>query len=181
MKMLLNSGLLLLPMLAALSATALAQPPPPAPPPAELTVTVSEMIGRRAEGIATFAAIQKVFTRVFNRRGWPVKINVERFASNNPDHDLELKVYFKDLYYDGRLTLTAWMTLFDHGKEHDFGILKYQLVQGPIEQRDDVFEALLRGEAEQVASKIEPILFPPPGGRAELAASKTEPIVPPHR
>jgi hypothetical protein len=180
MKTPLQTGMLLLSLLTASSATALAQPAPPAPPPAELTVTVSEMIGRRAEGFATFASIQKEFTRVFAKRGWPVKINVERFASNNPDHDLELKVYFKDLYYDGRLTITAWMTLFDHSSEHDFGILKYQLVQGPIEQRDDVFEALLRGEAEQVASKIEPILFPHLHDQAELAASKTEAVPSPH-
>jgi hypothetical protein len=91
-----------------------------------------------------------------------VRINVERFASNNPDYDYELRVFFKGIYYEtpGTLTVRAWMTLFDHGKEHDFGIIKYQLNQGPIEHRDDAFEVLLRGEAEIAASKIGPILFP---------------------
>jgi len=152
--------LLLLSGLIVLAATGTAQTP--SAPPAVLNVTVAEMINRRSEGVATFAAIQKVFTRVFNKRGWPVGVNVERFASNNPDYDYELRVFFKDIYYEtpGDLTVTAWMTLFDHGKEHDFGIIKYQLVQGPIEHRNDAFEALLRGEAELAASKIEPILFP---------------------
>jgi hypothetical protein len=125
-------------------------------------VVVSETLDRRAEGVTTFAAIQSAFTRALSHRGWPVRINVERFASNNPDYDYELRVFFKGIYYEtpGTLTVRAWMTLFDHGKEHDFGIIKYQLNQGPIEHRDDAFEVLLRGEAEIAASKIGPILFP---------------------
>lgn len=133
----------------------------PAPTPV-LTVVVSESMDRRAEGVTTFAAIQSAFTRAFARHGWPVRINVERFASNNPDYDYELRVFFRGIYYEtpGELTVRAWMTLFDHGKEHDFGIVKYQLTQGPIQHRDDAFEAVLRGEAELAAAKIEPILFP---------------------
>jgi hypothetical protein len=159
MKTRLKSEILLLVFAMAAVTTGLAQRPTA---PTELTVTVSESVNRRAEGFATFSAIQSVFTRVFSKRGWPVKINVERFASNNPDHDYELRVFFKQLDYDtpGQLTVRAWMTLFENGKEHDFGILKYQLNQGPIEHHEDAFEAVLRGEAELAAAKIEPILFP---------------------
>jgi hypothetical protein len=139
----------------------------PSPPPSELTVVVSETMDRRAEGVTTFAAIQSAFKSVLGRRGWPVKINVERFASNNPDYAYELRVFFEGIYYEtpGVLTLRTWMTLFDHGKEHDFGIVKFQINQGPIEHRDDAFEVLLKGEAEIAASKIEPILFPGLSGR----------------
>jgi hypothetical protein len=154
---------LLLSLLIASGATGRAQAQnPPASPLPVLTVVVSESLDRRAEGVTTFAAIQSAFTRVLGKRGWPVKISVERFAANNSDSDYELRVFFRGIYYEtpGELTVRAWMTLFDHGKEHDFGIIKYQIVQGPIEHRDDAFEVLLRGEAEIAASKIEPILFP---------------------
>jgi hypothetical protein len=161
-------GILLLSLLIAAGATGRAQAPSPtAAPPAELNVVISQTLDRRAEGFATFAAIQSVFTRVLSAQGWPVKINVERFASNNPDYDYELQVFFEGIYYEtpGELTVRAWMTLYDHGKEHDFGIIKFQLVQGPIEHRDDAFEALLRGEAKIAASKIGPILFPKAEGK----------------
>jgi hypothetical protein len=159
---------LLLSLIIAAGSTARAQAPKAPPgPPSELSVVVSESVDRRAEGVSTFAAIQSVFTRVFSRQGWPVTISVERFAANNPEHDYELKVFFRGIYYEtpGVLTVRAWMTLFDHGKEHDFGIIKYQIDQGPIEHREDAFEVLLRGEAEIAASKIGPILFPKPQER----------------
>jgi hypothetical protein len=155
---------LLLAVLSAPAATAVAQSQRP---PTEIAVVVSEALDQRAEGVTTFAAIQSAFTRVFGRQGWPATVSVERFAANNPDHDFELRVFFRGIYYEtpGTLTVRAWMTLFVKGKEHDFGIIKYQIVQGPIEHRDDAFEALLRGEAEIAASKIGPILFPKPGGK----------------
>jgi hypothetical protein len=150
-------------LVAAAFGSARAQAPAtPAPAPTQIAVVVSEALERRAEGVTTFAAIQKAFTKVFSRQGWPATVTVERFAANNPDQDVELRVFFRGIYYEtpGELTVRAWMTLFDHGREHDFGIIKYQLVQGPIEHRDDAFEALLRGEAEIAAAKIGPILFP---------------------
>jgi hypothetical protein len=157
------SGMLILSLLISGGFRARAQTaPPPAAPPRELTVVVSESLDRSAEGFSTFSATRKVFTSVFNRRGWPVKINVERFASNNPDYDYELRVYFRGVSYEtpGVLTLRAWMTLFDHGKEHDFGIIKSQLNQNVLDHRQDSFEDVLRHAAEIAADKIEPILFP---------------------
>lgn len=157
---------MLLSLLLAAGSTGRAQPSTaPAAAQPDLGVVVSETLDRGAEGFATFAAIQKVFTRVLSERKWPVSVSVERFAANNPEHDYELRVFFKGIYYEtpGVLTLRAWMTLVDHGKEHDFGIIKFQINQGPIEHRDDAFEVLLRGEAEIAASKIEAILFPGKG------------------
>jgi hypothetical protein len=140
----------------------------PAQAPAQqrvLTVVVSESLDRHAQGVTTFAAIQKVFEKVLSRQGWPVKVEVTRFASNNPDYDLELDVFFKSFNYEtpDDLTLRAWFTLYDHGQEHDFGILKYQLHQRPLERHEDAFEATLAGEAGLAASKITPVLFPAAG------------------
>jgi hypothetical protein len=160
-------GTLLFSLLLAASTTAHAQAPAaPAPSLPELTVTVSESLDRRAEGFATFGAIQSVFTRVLNERHWPVKINVVRFAANNPDQGYELRVFFRGIYHEtpDQLTIRAWMTLFDHGKEHDFGIIKSQLDRGTILYGNDAFEMLLAMEARAVAAKIGPILFPNPDG-----------------
>jgi hypothetical protein len=156
---------------AALPLRAQNAPPPPAQP-RVLSVVVSETLDRNAEGFATFGAIQKVFTKVLNGRKWPVTVSVERFASNNPDQDLELDVFFKRLYYEtpGLLTLSAWVTFYDHGKEHDFGMVKYQLNQGPVEHRADAFEVAVRGVAEIAAAKIQPVLFPNTDGA--IAASR---------
>jgi hypothetical protein len=133
--------------------------------PRVLTVVVSETLDRHAEGVTTFAAIQSAFEKVFSHQGWPVKVEVTRFAANNPDYDLELDVFFKSFNYEtpDDLTLRAWVTLYDHGKKHDFGILKYQLNQRPLQKRDDAFEATLAGEAQLAASKIGPVLFPDTG------------------
>jgi hypothetical protein len=137
-----------------------------APAPRTMTIVVSESLNRGAEGISTFAAIQKVFTSVLEKRLYPIKVNVERFASNNPDYPCELEVFFKGFYSEtpGDLTLRAWVTLYDQGKEHDFGILKYQLYPAPLLHREDQFEGALRGEAEIVATKLTPILFLKSGG-----------------
>jgi hypothetical protein len=137
-----------------------AQPPPP--PQRELTVEVAESLDRNAERVSTFAAIQKIYMRVLERKGGPLKVTVERFASNNADTDLELEVFFKGLYYEtpGNLTLRAWVTLFDHGKEYDFGIIKVQLAQAPLDIHEDAFEHLVKEQAMTVARKMEPILFP---------------------
>jgi hypothetical protein len=138
------------------------------PPPRELTVEVAESLDRNAERISTFAAVQKIYTQVFMKRGWPLRMTVERFASNNADTDLELQVFFKGLYYEtpGVLTLRAWVTLYDHDKEHDFGIIKVQLTQAPLDIREDAFEHLVREEATIVAGKLEPILFPKAEGHS---------------
>jgi hypothetical protein len=155
-----TSAALLLALAAMAAVPARAQPAAPAP--RELTVEVSEMLGRNAERVSTFAAIQKIYTHVLEGQGWPLKVTVERFASNNSDTDLELQVFFKGLYYEtpGVLTLRAWVTLFDHNKEHDFGIIKVQLTQAPLDIREDAFEHLVREEATVVAAKMGPILFP---------------------
>jgi hypothetical protein len=153
-------GLCLL-CVAAIRMPAQAAPPPVAP--RVLTIVVSEAIDRRAEGVTTYAAIEKAFTRVFARQGWPITVEVTRFASNNPDYDLELDVFFKSFNFEtpDELTVRAWVTLYDHGTKHDFGMLKYQLTQKPLDKRQDGFEAVLRGEAQLAASKVGPALFPP--------------------
>jgi hypothetical protein len=159
------SCVLSLGLLAAAAARLSAQSPTPAEP-RTLTVVVSETLNRSAEGVSTYAAIEKVFTRVLSRQGWPVKVEVTRFASNNPDFDLELDVFFKSFNFEtpDNLTVVAWFTLYDHGKKHDFGLLKFQLNQRPLDKRQDGFEAALRGEALLAAAKVGPVLFPPAPG-----------------
>ncbi|HZZ19086.1 MAG TPA: hypothetical protein VFE25_06950 [Opitutaceae bacterium] len=152
-------------LLAAPAARSAAQGAPVAAEPRVLTIVVSETLDRRAEGVTTYAAIEKAFTRVFSRQGWPVKVEVTRFASNNPDYDLELDVFFKSFNFEtpDDLTVRAWVTLYDRGAKHDFGMLKYQLNQRPLDKHQDGFEAVLRGEAQLAAAKVGPVLFPAAG------------------
>jgi hypothetical protein len=153
--------MLCLGLMAAGATRALAQSAPPTP--RVLTVVISETLDRHAEGVTTYAAIEKAFTKVLSRQGWPIKVEVTRFASNNPDYDLELDVFFKSFNFEtpDDLTVRAWVTLYDHGTKHDFGMLKFQLNQRPLDKREDGFEAVLKGEAQLAASKVGPVLFPP--------------------
>jgi hypothetical protein len=143
-----------------------AQPAPSPRSPRVLTVVISEALDRRAEGVTTYAAIEKAFTKVLSKQGWPVTVVVTRFAANNPDYDLELDVFFKSFDFEtpDALTVRAWVTLYDNGTKHDFGILKYQMNRRPLDTRQDSFEAVLRGEAQLAASKVTPVLFPGTAG-----------------
>jgi hypothetical protein len=143
--------------------TASAQATAPAPEsPRTLNVVVVESLGRGTNRLTDFDRIDIVFRKVFAKRKWPVKINVERFAANLPDHAIELRVFFQGIYEETPqdLTFHAWMTLTDHGEKHDFGIIKFRSYPRAGMDREDALEECVRGAAVAVADKIEPILFP---------------------
>lgn len=135
---------------------------PTAAAPRELTVSVVESLARGPGRITDFDRLRMVFTDVFEHRKWPVKIKVERFAANTPTSDIELRVFYQGIYEEapGDLTFHAWMTLYDRGVKHDFGIVRYRYNPRPLQQEDDVLERVVRGAADVAASKIEAALFP---------------------
>jgi hypothetical protein len=139
--------------------------PAAAPAPRELTLVVVESLDRHADRPGEFDRIDIVFTKVFEKRKWPVKISAERFAANTPSHDIELRMFYQGIHPElpGDETFRAWMVLDDHGTKHDFGIIKFRYYPRPLETREDVLENTLRGAANAVANKIEPILFPKAG------------------
>jgi len=86
--------------------------------------------GNNSRYYNTFNRIARVFTEVFEARKWPVKINVERFGCQLPDaRDRDANLTSKASA--GRLpsiwSSAPWMTLDDHGKKQDFGVIRYRL------------------------------------------------------
>jgi hypothetical protein len=123
---------------------------------------VVESLARGPGRITDFDRIKTVFTDVFEHRKWPVRINVERFAANTSPSDIELQVFYQGIYKETPVDLTfhAWMTLYDHGVKHDFGVVRYRYNPRPLQDEEDVLEHAARGAAEIAASKIEAVLFP---------------------
>jgi len=128
----------------------------------ELTVVVVDSLVRGPGRIPDFDRINTVFTNVFERRKWPVRIKVERFASNSAPSDIELQVFYQGIRRDtpDSLAFQAWMTLYDHGVKHDFGVIRYRYNPRPLQDEEDVLERVVRGAAEMAASRIEAVLFP---------------------
>ena len=128
----------------------------------ELTIVVVESLRERSLGDSPYDRISRVFTDVFETRKWPVKIKDERFAANTPNHDLELRVFFHGIARDtpSELTFRAWILLYDHGKKHDFGMIRYRYSPRLGENMDDVLDKAVAGAARIAVEKIEPILFP---------------------
>jgi hypothetical protein len=164
MKTRLAAAALLLSLLLAGGARGGAQAPPPALP--ELKVVVVESLVRGPGRITDYERIETEFTGVFEKRKWPVTVRVERFASNTADEGLQLRIFYQGIYEEapGDLTFHAWMTLFDHGKKKDFGIVKFRYNPRPLQDEDDVLNRVVRGAAVIAADKIEAALFPRTGG-----------------
>jgi hypothetical protein len=134
--------------------------PPDAP--RELTIVVVEPLGLRSDRHNDFDRLDIGFTKVFAKRKWPVRIKVERFAANQPEHDIELRLVYEGIHPEtfADLTFKAWTTLTDHGVKHDFGIVRYRSDPRIGQDREDALDEAVRGAANVIADKIEPILFP---------------------
>lgn len=130
--------------------------------PQQFTIVVVDSLRGNSSSINNFDRIARVFTGVFAERKWPVKISVEQFAANTPPHTIELRIFFQGMREEviGDLTFSAWMILYDHGKEHDFGVVRFRYDTRPLEQMSDRLDRSARGAARIAASKIESILFP---------------------
>ena len=143
-------------------ATAAESNPTPAAKPPELTIVVIDSLSQGAATASNFDRIARMFTEVFVKQKWPVTIAVRRFGAGAPDYPVELRVFYEGIRQEvpGELTFRAWVTLIDHGKKHDFGIIKYQFFPRPSENVSDSLDKGVRSAAELVVPKVEPILFP---------------------
>ncbi len=156
---------LLLSLLVAGGARGGAEAPPPALP--ELKVVVVESLVRGPGPGPDDERIETEVTGVLVKRRGPVTVRVERFASNTADDGLQLRIFYQGIYEEapGDLTFHAWMTLYDHGKKTDFGVVKFRYNPRPLQDEDDVLNHVVRGAAAIAADKIEAALFPRTGGR----------------
>ena len=144
--------------LAALGAAARADPAPAAPKdPETLKIIVVESLVRGESRIADFDRINQVFSEVFSGRNWPLKVTVERFASNTPEGGTQLRVFYQGIYPEAPddLTFHAWMILYLDGVKHDFGIVKYRYNPRASQSEDSILEHVVRGAAVIAADKIE--------------------------
>ena len=136
--------------------------PAAAAAPPELTIVVVDSLSRGESESSTFDRIDRMFTEVFEKQKWPVKIAVKRFGAGAPDYPMELRVFYQGIRPEapGDLTFRAWLILTDQGKKHDFGVIKYRSYPRPGENTSDSLDNAVRGAAEMVVPKVEPILFP---------------------
>ena len=139
-----------------------AESTPAAAAPPELTIVVVDSLSRGESEATAFDRIDRMFTEVFEKQKWPVKIAVTRFGAGAPDYPMELRVFYQGIRPEAPddLTFRAWLTLNDHGRKHDFGIIKYRSYPRPGENRYDSLDNAVRGAAVMAAAKVEPILFP---------------------
>jgi hypothetical protein len=157
------AGALILSVFLAAALPARAQVPAALPgPPGELKIVVVEELLRESSGISDYNLIAAVFTDVFQKRKWPYRISVERFASNTPDNETQLRIFYQGIYKEtpDAITFHAWMEFYDNGSKKDFGIVRYRYSPHALQLREDVIEHVLRGAANEAADKIEAVLYP---------------------
>jgi len=127
----------------------------------EFSIVVVESLGRSIIENDAFDRIDRVFTRVIESRNWPLKVKVERFASNTPAHELELRIFYMGTasrsFAD--INFRAWMTLTVKGKKYDFGIIRYSYYPHVGERMEDLLDKVARGAAEETAAKVEELIF----------------------
>jgi len=135
----------------------------------KLTIVVVENVRRSGRTNDDFARLDLAFRYVAEQRKWPVAIETERFATNLPAIETELRVVLQPVREEtsGDLTFRGWMTLTIQGVKHDFGIVSFRYYMRPGEDMDDVMEKIFRGAANAAADKIEPLLFPKPADTAK--------------
>lgn len=142
-------------------ARAVDAPKAPDPRP-ELTIVVVESLDANTSRINAFDRIARMFTETFEQRQWPVKIETERFAANQPLHPIELKVFFQRIAEEiqGELTFRGWMTLEANGAKHDFGVIRARYSYRAAEDMNERLDRVTQAAAVMAADKIERILFP---------------------
>lgn len=143
-------------------AEAAATQAPAAPAQDHLAVVFVDALRGNNNEYDNYDRVAWIFPEVFKARKWPVKVDVERFGSNSRAYPIELRVYFKGIRRETPVDLvfTAWVTLNDHGKKTDFGVIRYRYDIRPPELVDERLDNVFRGAATRIAEKVEPILFP---------------------
>jgi len=134
--------------------------------PGTLKIVVVEALIRGESRIDDYVRMEQVFTDVFGERKWPLKVAVERFASNTPDDGTQLRIFYKGIYPEGPddLVFHAWMILTVDGVKHDFGMVNFRYIPRPSQSEDLILEHVVRGAAVIAADKVEGVLFPKKGG-----------------
>jgi hypothetical protein len=143
-----------------------AQPSPGSPGPLpELAIVVVDSLGGGQREVDNYHRITREFTEAIEERNWPMKVSSERFAANTPDHPIELRIFFQGIRQETPvdLTFSAWITLDDRGKKHDFGIVRFRYNPHPGQEMEDRLDHAVRGAARITVSKMEPLLFPKAG------------------
>jgi hypothetical protein len=138
-----------------------AQTAPAAGVPSELPLVVVEVAGRQTGAITDFDRLDMAFQRVARERQWPVTIVGERFASNTPTYQNEVRVYHRPLRQDTPqdLTFRSWVTATVNGVEHDLGIITHRHYRRAGEHHDDMLDRIFRGAAEATADRLELLFF----------------------
>ncbi len=128
----------------------------------EITIVVVDSLQGNSSELNNFDRIARVFTEVLRDRKWPYTIKAEQFAANSRPHAIELRIFFQGMREEtaGDMTFRAWMVLYDHGTEHDFGVIRFRYDTRPMEQTSDRLDRSVRGAARIAASKMEGVLFP---------------------
>ncbi|MEO6005846.1 MAG: hypothetical protein ABIZ04_25725 [Opitutus sp.] len=136
--------------------------PSPSPQAGELTVVIVESAATRSLLNDSYDRLSRVFLAVLEERKWPLKIKDERFGANQPQHDLELRVYYQGITRDTpqELTFRASMMFFHHGEKQDLGVIRYTFSPRPGEMMDESLDKVVAGAARIAADRIEPTLFP---------------------
>jgi hypothetical protein len=130
--------------------------------PRVLYIELVESNGQGINGMNDFYQIATEFRDAIESRKWPIQVKLARFAANSVPHDLELRIRYKGIYPEapGDETFHAWITLFDHGTTHEFGMVTYRYYMRPGQNMDDVSEHAMRGAAKEAAKTLGSLLFP---------------------
>jgi hypothetical protein len=135
---------------------------PAAPTQPTLGVIVVDSLPHR-HGYDAFNLIDEEFSNVFAARQWPVKVTFERFAANNDQYPIELKIFDEGIRNEfTERRIRAWVILTVNGTKHDFGIVDFLYSPGPAERVDDIIHRMYRTEGQKVADLIQPFLVPAP-------------------
>ena len=148
-------------LLAAGSATAKEVVRVPAPE-GVLPVVITEAVGTMGNAFTDYNRLDLALKKVAKERNWPLKVSVEKFASNTPDYLTELNITLQYVRQQipGEYLYRGWTTLWVNGKKHDFSIIEFRYNYRMGEQTDLSMEKLFYGAAKVTADKIEPLLFP---------------------
>lgn len=133
----------------------------------ELVVTVVEPIDGRRSDADLYNRFARVFTTEFEARQWPLKLRIERFGANSPDHPIDLRVFLQPIRQElpEQWTFRAWVKLTADGHVHDFGIIRSDFTPRPLQAMDEVLDRLVQGAARRITDKLAPVLLPPPGAQ----------------
>ncbi|MCB1123590.1 MAG: hypothetical protein KJT03_18705, partial [Verrucomicrobiae bacterium] len=131
--------------------------------PTMLVVVADSLVSHRAyhDDLDMYIRIKANFGKVFEKQGWPMNFDFERWSASVPDGGLQLRIWFKSLEEEtiGDLVFRAWVTLLDDGQKTDFKIIKVRTYPRPGRAVYENIDEILSLAAEEVAKKLDEHLF----------------------